>query len=943
MEINDFFHGASLCEIIEKDNIIIKRYSGSIHRGYEKLQLEYEWYNNVATTIRKNHPDLFPICNLSKGQNYIELQIQKFKRKSLSKSILNKELSAEMAQKFLHISIENLLNILYKSGPTKIIDSKGGFLKYQNERICLAKEYLQEYDEFQPFFKSSNIIINGIPCPSVQTFLEWLNINCDNIYKSTHLSRIHGNFHLDNILIDNINEITSDSITFIDPRGDLYGFPHYDFAKLLLTLEGYYDEINYDLYTLETKMINDILKINLIIDTDFNDYYTKCIDKLIDFIPEFSKCEGVSDHDFLLMVYTTECIHILSLCFYHSNKFNSQLDYNKIYAFLAIFCLMAKRLMEMDLDEKPIKISKRRLKISLNIEKELEEIKETSNNFKNFIAIIGAGVSNEACLPTGNELTSKLKDHFKGIDSATNLAQAAFLIDDREGLQKLLCKTYDTDSEPTDAHVLLANLNLPCYVSLNFDELLERALEKLPKKVDKIINNKNIMIPYVNSTMVIKPHGTVSIPNSLHITSEETVDFFKENPIIANMLVSQLANKTLLFIGFSFSDPDFLGILRYLKKQSGKYVPKGYAIMNEKNRYQEKLCNEFNIKIIQSDATKFLIKLNETVQKSKQTIIPWQKYPLFFDQLQKGGIPTEIQIIKAITEKIKSRNKKNINVKMLKQESISSVEAVLKYRPLYTMIQELRVKLEAVNSKEEFDKFIEEFDKYDSNKIKEKAIETFNYNLTRIKKDISVDKIRILLYSRSQSVINFFKEFEKSIAFSENIELFISECGPRSILHYEDSISYIRQLQPTKFKITLLPDAMIFNLLNSNSFDLVFLGAHSVYKDTKTNELMWFTNTVGSAALVDFAKKNNTIVNVVFEDKKIHDKFNEKKLDKECLVDFNNEKEYYYDIASDILIPEGVKEDFYKQIKCLKLQHDMVNFEHDKVIPVIINYNSTEE
>lgn len=364
MSIVDDFTGGSLNDIIALEDHIIKKYTGSINRGSEKLRAEREWLIAVPTNLREKLPLLFPKIIDFKAEpnlNSTELHVSRIPRISLSKAILYGLITPEKARLFLDTSLKVLLNELYPIRNDKIQPIMGYNL-YHSKRLALARKYLRRLPYMLPILNAARITVNGISCPSINRFLSWLDSNARRIFVSRTLVAVHGNFHPDNILIDiNRDNPSNFDISFVDPRGDLVGYPHYDIAKLLITLEGYYDEIHYERYDIDTKVRGNSYDLNLQINEQMSSHHQNCLLSVIKWIDEFTKSEKVTIPQFLWSVYTAECIHILSFCFYHAYGPNA--EPNRIRAFIAIFALLAQRLFDMWASHTPLDIPKVRLSI----------------------------------------------------------------------------------------------------------------------------------------------------------------------------------------------------------------------------------------------------------------------------------------------------------------------------------------------------------------------------------------------------------------------------------------------------------------------------------------------------------------------------------------------------------------------------------------------------
>ena len=346
MPISDFA-GGSLNDVIALDDRVIKRYTGQIDRGHEKLRKEKKWLLTLPESFKEKYPLAFPpvLDFIDEPNNCLtELHIQRVNRTSLSKAILRGKVDSKVASKCIDISLNFLIKKLYNIRTEKI-SSKRLYSNYHSQRLALARKYLRRVPYLSPLLDAAIIRVNGIDCPSINSFLSWLDTHASDIFISSNLYSIHGNFHPDNILIDFGSKLSFDNITFVDPRGDLVGPPHYDFSKLYITLEAYYDEIHYDYYELTSKKIGRCYEININIEDNHSDEYKECILVANEYLNDYAKLENIDIERFVIEFNAVECIHILSFCFYHAYRIDT--SPSRIKAFFAIFALLARRLFNI--------------------------------------------------------------------------------------------------------------------------------------------------------------------------------------------------------------------------------------------------------------------------------------------------------------------------------------------------------------------------------------------------------------------------------------------------------------------------------------------------------------------------------------------------------------------------------------------------------------------
>jgi translation initiation factor 2B subunit (eIF-2B alpha/beta/delta family) len=382
-------------------------------------------------------------------------------------------------------------------------------------------------------------------------------------------------------------------------------------------------------------------------------------------------------------------------------------------------------------------------------------------------------------------------------------------------------------------------------------------------------------------------------------------------------MLSWLANRTALFIGFSLSDRDFLELLMYLKNALRKYMPPSFAVMKDVEFFKKEFLEKYGVSVIISDALDFLDKLAERIAilrlQTREDIEPWMRNKFFRELLQIRSLPTETQVIDALLNEIKHQIEHDFKLENLQEQVNEAVQLVLRYRPNYSALEKLHQELLEMFSKcrqEDIDLW-DEFLKLEN---KRKQIEDrINAKASQI-----IDDARsILLYSQSKRVGNCLLSLSPSL--QKEITLYIAECRPKSPKPFQDAIATARMLKDTYYQIRLIPEASALHLLKNRQFDLVLMGAHSVFKDAKTGQYIYFVNTCGSEAIVEIANIVNIPVKVIFE------------LDKVILLsDKSQLKRVMYEeeenIGSDVLNELASIPQLSERIRVINIGYDLVEW-----------------
>ncbi len=188
-------------------------------------------------------------------------------------------------------------------------------------------------------------------------------------------------------------------------------------------------------------------------------------------------------------------------------------------------------------------------------------------------AFIGAGLSIPAGFSSWSELLKEPAEEI-GLNVSkeqdlVNLAQYYSNRKHRTAIDDLIRSNFSGLIDPTKNHELLAKLPISTFWTTNYDKLIEKALEaqmKLP-----FVKTKDAHLRATNrnfDAIVYKLHGDVDTPDEAVITRSDYEEFgYKKRKLFREVLEGDLLTKTFLFLGFSFSDPNFnyvIGRLRVL-------------------------------------------------------------------------------------------------------------------------------------------------------------------------------------------------------------------------------------------------------------------------------------------------------------------------------------------------------------------------------------------
>jgi hypothetical protein len=117
---------------------------------------------------------------------------------------------------------------------------------------------------------------------------------------------------------------------------------------------------------------------------------------------------------------------------------------------------------------------------------------------------------------------------------------------------------------------------------------------------------------------VFKLHGSIGNPASLVATESDYRRCHRAlgRGVLGAHLRSILATKTVLFVGYSFGDPDFAAIYRLLAREMGDILPRSYIVTPSGAEPPDYLSRS---PVIRTDGTFFLSTLREALPASEFT------------------------------------------------------------------------------------------------------------------------------------------------------------------------------------------------------------------------------------------------------------------------------------------------------------------------------------
>ena len=217
------------------------------------------------------------------------------------------------------------------------------------------------------------------------------------------------------------------------------------------------------------------------------------------------------------------------------------------------------------------------------IEESKKIIKNASMNNK-LVVFIGAGVSANSGIPMWGELIEKIKSKIDITDpymDSLKIAQYFYNSRDKKEYYEFLKSELEIDAKPNAIHDKLLELNPQHIITTNYDNLIEEQAYRKGMFYNLVCKDSDL--PYTsNNKMIIKMHGDFANRNIV-FKEDDYLSYSNNFKLLENYIKSIFSTYTVLFVGYSLSDPDTKSIFQWVKDILGDDLPRPYFLKIDKD------------------------------------------------------------------------------------------------------------------------------------------------------------------------------------------------------------------------------------------------------------------------------------------------------------------------------------------------------------------------
>lgn len=136
----------------------------------------------------------------------------------------------------------------------------------------------------------------------------------------------------------------------------------------------------------------------------------------------------------------------------------------------------------------------------------------------------------------------------------------------------------------------------------NFDDFIERSFKLKEKGVQVIAQEFHMCKAQNGETEIIKFHGDLNNPDMMVLTEADYEKRLTLSTELDYRFISDQLNRTVLFLGYSFRDPNVSYIFRKIDSLFKKHPgPKAYIVIKYPSKFERTLFHSRNIKVIPAE------------------------------------------------------------------------------------------------------------------------------------------------------------------------------------------------------------------------------------------------------------------------------------------------------------------------------------------------------
>lgn len=202
------------------------------------------------------------------------------------------------------------------------------------------------------------------------------------------------------------------------------------------------------------------------------------------------------------------------------------------------------------------------------------------------VVFAGAGTSADAGIPLWNELINKLSERLPtdirkevGNDNLQLAELYKEVSDDKDYYDGIEAALLNNAKSSNAIHDAVLSLNPNHIITTNYDTLFEDAALKNNRQYYVVATDGDLPRNH-GEKLIVKMHGDLKHHNII-LTESDYFDYSRLFPLVRSFVISQFVSKVVLFVGFSFNDPNLKFILREIRSELGDNMQHVYLLTDK--------------------------------------------------------------------------------------------------------------------------------------------------------------------------------------------------------------------------------------------------------------------------------------------------------------------------------------------------------------------------
>ena len=239
------------------------------------------------------------------------------------------------------------------------------------------------------------------------------------------------------------------------------------------------------------------------------------------------------------------------------------------------------------------------------------------------LVFIGQGINGSEWQNLRQELASRLdRETASGAGTTEEIAELYESNTSPQALVQHVLDFYRQAGGPYQAHRLLADLTrCRVFVTTCVDERLEEAFQAVGRTLIRIVQQTNAPFGSFDDARLYKLYGTLSQPESLRLTQEQTAEALSldQDGGFSHVVKGYLADSTIVFVGFHLDDDFFKRLYLSSIKPLHRYHPLAYAFSDRDYRpITQNFCRKNGVVILNASLSDLLVAFIRAFKKQME-------------------------------------------------------------------------------------------------------------------------------------------------------------------------------------------------------------------------------------------------------------------------------------------------------------------------------------